>query len=150
VERATQADTQTISEILGEVEAYYGGDSTPADQTQIHRALFGSGPVAAVLLAREDDDILGLAAICRLWPAAGAESSLFLKELFVREGARRRGVARRLMTAVHAEADSAGCTRIEWTADRDNPSALALYQALGFQPHDGKSLYRWEAQTRTP
>lgn len=145
VERATQADTQTISEILGEVEAYYGGKNTPADQTQIHRALFGSGPVATVLLAREGDDVLGMAAVSLLWPAAGADSSMFLKELFVREGARRRGVARHLMNAVRAAADAAGCTRIEWTADRDNPPALALYQALGFQQHNGKAFYRWEA-----
>ncbi|WUH90281.1 GNAT family N-acetyltransferase [Streptomyces sp. NBC_00433] len=145
VERATEADTQTISEILGEVEAYYGGNNTPADQTQIRTALFGGGPAATVLLAREGDTVLGLASFSLLWPAAGAESSLYLKELFVRENARRRGVARQLMAAVRAEADTARCTRVEWTADRDNPPALALYQALGFQQHNGKAFYRWEA-----
>jgi GNAT superfamily N-acetyltransferase len=145
VERATEADTQTISVILGEVEAYYGGKNTPADQNQIRTALFGDGPAAMVLLAREGDDVLGLASVSLLWPAAGAQSSLYLKELFVREHARRRGVARHLMAAVRAEADTAGCTRVEWTADRDNPPALALYRALGFQPHNGKAFYRWEA-----
>lgn len=145
VERASEADLQTISVILGEVEAYYGGKDTPADTTQIRSALFGDGPVATVLLAREGGDVLGMAAVSLLWPAAGAESSLFLKELFVRENARRQGVARQLMAAVRAEADTTGCSRIEWTADRDNPPALALYQALGFQQHNGKAFYRWEA-----
>lgn len=145
IERATEADTETIAVILGEVEAYYGGKDAPADQTQVRSALFGNGPVATVLLAREGDDVLGLAAVSLLWPAAGADTSLFLKELFVREGARRRGVARQLMTAVRAEATAAGCTRVEWTADRNNPPALALYQALGFQQHDGKAFYRWDA-----
>ncbi|WNI19958.1 GNAT family N-acetyltransferase [Actinacidiphila sp. ITFR-21] len=145
IERATDTDTDTIAVILGEVEAYYGGKDTPADQAQVRAALFGTGPVATVLLAREGEEVLGLAAFSLLWPAASAQSSLYLKELFVRQRARRRGVARRLMTAVRAEATAAGCTRIEWTADRDNPSALALYQALGFQQHNGKIFYRWEA-----
>lgn len=145
IDRATEADTEVIATILGEVEAYYGGKDTPADHTQIRAALFGNNPIATVLLAREGDDVLGLASYSFLWPAAGAESSLFLKELFVRERARRRGVARALMEEVRAAADTAGCTRVEWTADRDNPPALALYQALGFQQRDDKPFYRWQA-----
>jgi GNAT superfamily N-acetyltransferase len=145
IDLATDDDTETIAEILGEVEAYYGGSSTSADHSQIRAALFSSTPAATVLLAREGDDALGLAAFSYLWPAAGAESSAFLKELFVREGARRRGVARALLNEVRAAADAAGCTRVEWTADRDNPLALALYQALGFQQSAGKAFYRWEA-----
>lgn len=143
IERATDDDTEVIAVILGEIEAYYGGKDTPADQQQVRQALFGDNPAATVLLAREGDHVLGLASASLLWPAAGAESSLFLKELFVRENARRRGVARQLMTAVRAHATALGCTRVEWTADRDNPPALALYAALGFQEHGGKAFYRW-------
>jgi len=74
VERATETDTQTISEILGEVEAYYGGKDTPADQTQIRTVLFGTGPVATVLLAREGDERPRDWPPSRcLWPAAGAD-----------------------------------------------------------------------------
>lgn len=145
IERATETDTETISVILGEVEAYYGGKDTPADKRQIHAALFGDHPAATVLLARESNDVLGLASYSLLWPAAGAESSLYLKELYVREAARRRGIARELMAAVRAEATAAGCPRVEWTADRDNPAALALYEALGFQQDRGKAFYRWKA-----
>jgi len=145
IERATEADTETIATILGEVEAYYGSKDTPAGQSQIRTALFGPSPVATVLLARDGDDVLGLASYSFLWPAAGAESSVFLKELFVRESARRRGIARALLEAVRAAATAAGCTRVEWTADRDNPPALALYAALGFEPRPDKPFYRWQA-----
>jgi GNAT superfamily N-acetyltransferase len=143
VERATVADIETISVVLGEIEAYYGGRNTAGDQAQIRAALFAEQPVATVLLARDGDDVLGLASYSRLWPAAGAESSLYLKELFVRAPARRRGVARALMGVVRAEATALGCSRVEWTADRDNPPALALYAALGFEEHGGKAFYRW-------
>lgn len=86
--------------------------------------------------------MLGLASYSYLWPAAGAETSLYLKELYVRESARHRGVARALMAELRKAAADSGCSRIEWTADTNNPPALAFYEALGVQPDAGKIFYR--------
>jgi GNAT superfamily N-acetyltransferase len=144
IDRATEADVEVISVILGEVESYYGGGDVPGNIGQIRAALFGERPAATVLLARDGDEVLGLASYSLLWPAAGAESSLFLKELYVRTHARRRGVARALMAALREEATAAGCSRVEWAADRDNPAALAFYGALGLEQSADKALYRWE------
>ncbi|MFF2522417.1 GNAT family N-acetyltransferase [Streptomyces liangshanensis] len=139
---ATEADTEAIGEILGEIEAYYGGETVPGDPAQIRAALFSDRPAAQVLLARDGGQVLGLASYSFLWPAAGADTSLYLKELFVRPSARRRGVARMFMTALKVAAAGAGCSRIEWTADADNPPALAFYKALGAEPRDGKIFFR--------
>lgn len=95
-----------------------------------------------MLLAKDGDEVLGMASYSFLWPAAGAGTSLFLKELFVRGNARRRGVARQLMAAVRDAAKAAGCTRVEWQADQDNHAALAFYAALDAKPHEGKVFYR--------
>jgi GNAT superfamily N-acetyltransferase len=143
VDRATEQDVEVIAQILGEVESYYGGKEVPPPLDQIKNALFSARPAATVLLARNDDQALGLASFSLLWPAAGADSSLYLKELYVRSFARHRGVGRTLMTALREEATAAGCRRIEWTADRDNPDAVAFYSAMGFAPHAGKVFYRW-------
>lgn len=142
---AIDADAETIAAILGEIEEYYGGTNTPPPVEQIRAALFGARPAATVLLARDGDDVVGMASVSFLWPAAGADSGLYLKELYVRDGHRRRGVARQLMDAVHAEARATGCSRVEWTADRENPPALELYEALGVAPHPGKIFYRSQA-----
>ncbi|MFB7665856.1 GNAT family N-acetyltransferase [Kitasatospora sp. NPDC056138] len=139
---ATVADAETIATILGEVEEYYGGASTPPPLDDVTAALFGPAPAAVVFLARDGQQVAGLAAVSRLWPAAGADVSLYLKELYVRAPYRRRGLARMLMAAVHEHARELGCSRVEWTADRDNPSALELYEALGIAPHEGKVFYR--------
>ncbi|MDT0381451.1 GNAT family N-acetyltransferase [Streptomyces sp. DSM 42041] len=144
IDRATETDAETISALLGEIEAYYGGDNVPGDLTQVRAALFGDRPAATVLLAREGEQVLGMASFTFLWPASGAESSLYLKELYVREGARRRGIARALMDALRDEATDAGCSRVEWTADRDNPTALAFYEALGAEENRGKVFFRSE------
>ncbi|OUD04358.1 GNAT family N-acetyltransferase [Streptomyces swartbergensis] len=142
IEKATEADVDVLSQMLGEVEAHYGGPDTQADPEQIRAALFGSQPVATVLIARADDDVLGFASYSFLWPAAGADTSIYLKELFVREPYRRGGVAGQLMEAVREAGRAAGCSRLEWTADVDNPLALDFYKALGVQPHEGKVFYR--------
>ncbi|MFF3755175.1 GNAT family N-acetyltransferase [Streptomyces sp. NPDC002018] len=139
---ATAADVDVISEILGEIEAYYGGQPTPGDRDQIRAALFSDRPAASVLLARDGEQVLGLASYTFLWPAAGADTSLYLKELYVRTTARRQGVARAFMATLEAVAAAAGCSRIEWTADTDNPAALAFYEALGAEPRGGKIFYR--------
>lgn len=144
IDRATETDAETISTLLGEIEAYYGGDNVPGDLAQVRAALFGDRPAATVLLARDRGQVLGMASYTFLWPASGAESSLYLKELYVREGARRRGIARALMDALRDEATDTGCSRVEWTADRDNPTALAFYKALGAEENRGKVFYRSE------
>ena len=142
IRQATEQDTTTISIILGEVEAYYGGHPEPADEQQIRVALFSEPPAAAVLLAEEDGRAVGLAWFSRLWPAAGADVSLYLKELYVREDARRHGVGEQLLAAVREAGEELGCSRLEWTGDTDNPTALGFYKKLGVPINDGKVFYR--------
>lgn len=144
IDRGTPADTEVIAALTGEIESYYGGDNVPGDVGQVRAMLFGQRPMATVLLARDGGAVLGMASYSFLWPAAGADASLYLKELFVRESVRRRGVARALIAKLREEAAEAGCSRVEWTADRDNPTALAFYKALGTEPHKGKVFYRME------
>lgn len=142
IETATEADVEILSQLLGEVEAYYGGSDTPADPEQIRAALFGPQPVATTLIARDGSGVLGFASYSFLWPAAGADTSIFLKELYVREANRREGVAGQLMDAVREAGRAAGCSRLEWHADDDNPPALDFYKALGVDPTQGKVFYR--------
>ncbi|MBA0053228.1 GNAT family N-acetyltransferase [Streptomyces sp. AJS327] len=163
VEPATPADVAIIATLLGEIAVYYGGEDL-TDERQVEAALFGDRPLATVLLAREatpgsptgtgpedggpdaavpEPGVLGFASYTYLWPASG-RSSMFLKELFVRGHARRRGVAGALMTELRKLAADFGCARLEWTADRDNPAALGFYEALGAEEKHSKVFYRVE------
>ncbi|MGA5135537.1 GNAT family N-acetyltransferase [Streptomyces olivoreticuli] len=144
IDQAAEHDADVIARLIGEIEAYYGEPESPSDPAGIRERLFGRRPVATVLLARDGDRVLGMASSSLLWPAAGADASLYLKELFVREPARRRDVATALMDHVRQAASTAGCARVEWTADQDNPTAATFYAALGAQIHNGKTFYRLE------
>lgn len=144
VEVATVRDVDEISELIGEIEEYYGGEHKPGDASHIDAALFGDRPVATVLLARENGTVVGMASYSFLWPASGAESSLYLKELFVREPGRLKGIGRLLVEKLVEIAAKSGCSRMEWTADADNPAALAFYAALGVTRREDKLFFRME------
>lgn len=64
-----------------------------------------------------------------LWLAA--EDS-WLEDLYVREDARRRGVASALVEAAIERAKARGCRRVELDVSESNPAAWALYEAHGF------------------
>ncbi len=142
---AKPTDVAPIGALLAEVDEYYGGrrEERSADRLRlIHDAVFGPAPVAHVLLAWEDDNLVGFASYSFLWPAAGVTRSLYLKELYVVERSRRRGVGRLLMSELCRVALDTGCSRVEWTADTDNPTALRFYETLGVPPDPTKPFYR--------
>jgi GNAT superfamily N-acetyltransferase len=87
-----------------------------------------------------------MAAYSFLWPTVGTARSLFLKELYVAEGYRRRGVGKALMRAVFETATVLGCVRVEWTTDPGNTAAQAFYAGLGMGTHP-KVFYRVESWT---
>lgn len=62
--------------------------------SQIKASLFSDPPSAYAVLAWEDGRLVGLAAYSFLWPAGGLTRSLYLKELYVAETARQKGVGR--------------------------------------------------------
>ncbi|WP_435241807.1 cyclophane-containing RiPP N-acetyltransferase HaaN [Streptomyces cucumeris] len=150
---AEKRDILAVAELIEEIERFYGStEIQPLDerQSQVEEALFGSPPMASALLVEDESGALvGLAAYSFLWPAAGASHSLFLKELYVRDTLRRRGVGAQLMSELRTLAAARpGCSRVEWMTDRDNPEARAFYKSLGFAEFDGKIVYRVDTSTR--
>jgi ribosomal protein S18 acetylase RimI-like enzyme len=143
--QATIEDVPGIAALLEELDRFYGStqfDPIQARIAQISNLLFGEPPAAHILLAHADSELAGLAAFSFLWPAAGVTASLYLKELYVSSAHRRAGVGRDLMTRLVEIAAERGCSRLEWTTDRDNDLAQRFYTALGFQTLPTKAFYR--------
>jgi GNAT superfamily N-acetyltransferase len=90
---------------------------------QIGEAPGGDSPSAHVLLAWDDGELVGFASYSFLWPAVRLTRSLYLKELYVAEAARRKGVGKLLMRRVYLVAVQEDCSRVEWTTDRENGDA---------------------------
>lgn len=141
------SDLLAVADLLFDVERFYGTVDFPPRQQweqQIESLLFTDAPAARVLLALEDDEPQGFASYSFLWPAAGVSKSLFLKELYVRESQRRRGVGAHLMSRLCSIAVESGSSRLEWTTDADNSDAQKFYDKLGVGRASAKVMYRAE------
>ena len=147
VDPAEPRHVPALEVLLAEMDRFYGAtDTEPLGQRirQITDALFGEHPAAHALLAWDDARLAGLATYSVLWPAVGLTRSLYLKELYVAAAHRRKGIGTLLMEAVFEIAERGGCSRVEWTADRESTDAQRFYDRLGVPVNDSKLFYRRE------
>ena len=92
--------------------------------------LFLRSPDHHLLLAYVDDQPAGMVTGVELThPDKGTE--MFLYELGVEEGYRRRGIGRALVAALRALAAERGCHGMWVATDEDNVAALATYRSAG-------------------
>lgn len=141
----SQADLPAFIELMEEMDRFYGvTEFEPAEirVAQIKGMIFRDPPAAHVLLARDGDRLVGLVSYSFLWPAAGLTQSLFLKELYVSQAHRRRGVGRLLMQRLFELAAETGCSRVEWMTEWANTDAQTFYAKLGHAPNTEKVFYR--------
>jgi len=143
ISHATPDDLEDLAKILAETETYYGeAEPYPAIIENIKRSVFGDPPDAYVILAHNQDSVVGFAAYSYLWPAVRSTCSLFLKELYVSADHRNHGIGRRLMEELAEIASSRHCSRIEWMTENENRDAQEFYRQLGHTPSHGKLHYR--------
>ena len=144
---AEQRDVEALAVLMEDLDRFYGAtDVESPDQRvrQIAENLFEEPLAAYVLLAWEDEQLVGMAAYSFLWPAAGVTRSLYLKELYVTEELRCKGIGALLMQRLCQVAVEHECSRVEWTTDQDNPLAEAFYGRFGMPKNQEKVCYRLE------
>jgi len=131
---AAPGEAQTVARLMTEFRDHAGRDG-PSDNAflaGVERLL--DERATDYLLASPDPDAAP-AGVCQLryrhslWTAA---EDCWLEDLFVREGARGRGVGAALLEAVVARARERGCRRIELDVSEANEPALRLYERFGF------------------
>lgn len=140
---------EAIVALADEMDRFYGETDIETHDRRIRQVidvLFGEHPTSHALLAWRDDQLVGIATYSFLWPAIRLTSSLYLKELYVIESARRMGVGTYLMRGIYEVAMKNDCTRVEWTADQGNVDAGRFYDAIGAHTEPSKVFYRIEGE----
>jgi ribosomal protein S18 acetylase RimI-like enzyme len=141
---------EAIAALAEEMDRFYGATNVEpliARTRQIADAIFSTPPAAYALLAWDGDRLVGFAAYSFLWPAVGLTRSLYLKELYVAEACRERGVGKLLMQNLVEIAVKHACSRVEWTTDEQNRDAQAFYESLGMPRDSSKLFYRLEGDS---
>ncbi|PZQ78984.1 MAG: GNAT family N-acetyltransferase [Ancylobacter novellus] len=81
-------------------------------------------------LAVEEGQALGFVHYVRHRTTWTEGDYCYLNDLFVSEAARGRGVGRKLIRHVYAEARAMGCSRVYWLTHETNTAAQRLYSGV--------------------
>ena len=129
---AVPADTALVAGLFLATWRHYWGDGVDRGEAgrRAAAAVLGDAAGCRVLLAFLDGDAVGYSTFAILYPGPTGQGVLFMKDLFVLEGARGRGIGQAMMRRIAALAVEWGCHRFDWTAETDNPRALAFYDEL--------------------
>lgn len=126
----------TYERLRGEVEA------TPA---RLRATLFpagGSAPAAHVVIGELGGRPAGFALYFFNYSTFLARPGIYLEDIFVEPGSRRRGLGRALLLHVAALARRRGCGRVEWSVLDWNKPAIRFYRGLGARPMDEWTVFR--------
>jgi ribosomal protein S18 acetylase RimI-like enzyme len=100
--------------------------------------------VDSVILIAEEESSGSVVGFVQLYPTFSSlqmARALILNDLFVLENYRRSGVARMLMQAARAFAETSGAVSLSLETAADNVKARALYESLGYRTEQGFLQY---------
>lgn len=137
--RATAAQ-QLIAELQEDLKVRYGsGDQTPIAAVEF------DPPDGGFFVAYDGKNPVG----CGAWRSWGGSPTVAeVKRVFVTESTRGRGLARQIMATLEGDAKAHGRKRMILETGTGQPEAIALYQALGYEPIEPFGYYRNEPGVR--
>ena len=138
---AAPDDLDEICALIRELAAYERLEhEVELDPAEVARHLFGPDPAAAVTIAESDAGaVAGFALWFRTFSTFLGRPGIWLEDLFVRPEHRGRGHGVALLQDLRARTDG----RVEWAVLDWNEPSVAFYRALGAEPVEGWTRYRW-------
>lgn len=125
-------DVITLMRALAKFEDYID-DFRVDEQTLLDRA-FGSEAQCHIFVAEWAGRIAGYGVVLRIPFTFDLQPTMILKELFVAEACRGRGLGHALLQRVAIMALESGAGRIKWDVLAGNRDAEAFYKRLGGRP----------------
>lgn len=147
VRAAMPHDAEPVASLGREFVAYLQalGDSHPhcLSAEEYLRDGFGEDPGFTGLVAELDGQIVGYLLYCRAYDNDLGGRILYVIDLFVRESARRQGVALALMQEAANLCRQTGGNQLLWSVYVHNKAAAAFYEALGAKRIQSLQYMRW-------
>jgi GNAT superfamily N-acetyltransferase len=139
IRRPTKADVQGLARHFSEMQSHYKRPVSDAAAVKA-AALACKPPVNTfdphVLIAAAGDNVVGSLVMNVTFPAAELTLSLYIRDLYVAQAARRSGVGRMLVKAAQRLRATEGFSALEWTTDSSNAAARKLYETCGARQMD--------------
>ncbi len=94
-----------------------------------------------VFLAYEDEQPLGMAICLVGFSSFRGKLLVNIHDIAVRPDARGKGIGRKLLEAVEADARALGCCKVTLEVRSDNHRAMGLYRSVGFEPSQPETFF---------
>jgi GNAT superfamily N-acetyltransferase len=151
VRSATPADVSVMHELILDLAEYERlRHQVVATEADLARALFGdhAGQRACAegLIGEVDGVPQGCAIFFTTYSTFVGRPGLWLEDLFVRPGARGRGLGAALLRRLARLAVERGYGRVDWAVLDWNESAIGFYRGLGARVLDDWRICRLEGE----
>ena len=117
-------------------------DQVIATEELLEETLFGENSNVEVLLAYDENHILGFALYFRTFSTFLGRPGIYLEDLFVREFARGKGIGEALLRRLAKYALEMEGGRLEWAVLDWNEPAISFYKKMGAVPLDEWTTFR--------
>ena len=129
IRTARSEDAGAIAQLIQELATAIGEDSPI---TAAYAGIFLVFQGCGVLLAEQDDGIVGLLSYSMRPNLYHAGPCGLIEELLVRDTVRGQGIGKGLIRAALRLFETMGCAEASVSTMPDNEGALRLYRAMGF------------------
>jgi ribosomal-protein-alanine N-acetyltransferase len=130
---ATAADASRIAPLFDAYRQFYGLASNHALAERYLAERLALGESVVLVAEAADGTPLGFVQMYPTFSSLRAARVFVLYDLYVATGARRSGIARRLMEAAVTQARAAGAVALTLQTAKTNVAAQRLYESLGWQ-----------------
>ena len=117
-------------------------DQVIATEELLEETLFGENSNVEVLLAYDENHILGFALYFRSYSTFLGRPGIYLEDLFVREFARGKRIGKALLQRIAKITLEMGGGRLEWSVLDWNQPAISFYKKMGAVPLDEWTTFR--------
>ena len=133
IRKAVEADVPNLLPLMRELAKFERYDDAFAITEEVLRdqGFRRSPPDFECFVAEEDLKLTGLLVYYFVPFTYRAKPNIVMKELYVADGQRSKGVGERLMKAVAREAERTGCGMIKWWVAKWNDRGIQFYERLG-------------------
>ncbi len=138
---AAEADVPELVAMIRELAEFENlSEHVVISEDDLAAALFGPDAIVHDSVIEDGDGgLAGHALWFRTFSTFLGKSGIWLEDIYVRPGHRRKGHATALLTHLRDQTEG----RLEWEVLEWNAPALDFYQRLGARPMAGWTHYRW-------
>ncbi|MEO1199361.1 MAG: GNAT family N-acetyltransferase [Pseudomonadota bacterium] len=124
-------EAEEIGRLLDVLNAHVEAETGRLTGDVVRRDLIGAERAAETLVAEFDGRLVGCATFFDSYESEHVSRGVYLLDLVVDPGARRLGVARKLIATLSAETKRRGRNHVWWSVWPPNTGARSFYATLG-------------------